>query len=455
MLVLVRKLRRLSIVNTVILHLATADFLLSLTTIPQAIFAFLGNPIGIKFFCQSAGFFAHCTYCSSTYLITILAILRCYSVTRPFEYRSKVYRSKVNRICFGAWGLSTAYSLTPVFGWGKYETGDFSQCICSFNPHKHPYNWFAFLVVFYVFPMILNTVAFVWTAKVLITRKNINIAAEREANRANTSDNSEESLERAKEKVTAPDDSGCTASVSTRVTNETILQTTFNTNKVERRHESDAGNITSVRVNIELQECSTTGINSQTRHSITNVHLNPCQIRYNRQGNRIEIDFQNNRERKIEEKRENKKREPRVKLVQTDKSNMDSNKKKLRKEKLGIKRSMDKVLIIAIFCACFVLLCGPTFIVKSWYAMDPDSVQEEAFNISTILSLLNSLINPFLYGLLSKEIRSDIKKLLTSQSVNVSRKLAFWKRKKQQLGRNAIGVEDVDSPSPAKPDNLA
>lgn len=71
-----------------------------------------------------------------------------------------------------------------------------------------------------------------------------------------------------------------------------------------------------------------------------------------------------------------------------------------------------KFLVVGIFSLVNFVLYGISFIVKTKYAFAPQSVGEDIFAVSNFVTLSILFVNPFLYGLLSKEIRTDVKKLI-------------------------------------------
>jgi len=71
-----------------------------------------------------------------------------------------------------------------------------------------------------------------------------------------------------------------------------------------------------------------------------------------------------------------------------------------------------KLVFVIIFSILNILLYGIAFIVKSQQALSPESVSETALTIYSFVSVINLLINPFLYGLLCNEIRQELKELL-------------------------------------------
>ncbi|KAK3753641.1 hypothetical protein QZH41_014754 [Actinostola sp. cb2023] len=171
--VLARKLRRLTVGNLMILHLAVGDFLLLATSVPHVFLSMLRSPLIFEpFLCQWTAFFNRFFFALSMYLITVMAITRCYSVLKPFDYRANVFPSIVNRICLGAWLVCLILSMTPFFGWGEYEVID-GQCWCTVDSSKYPYNWFTFFSLVFALPMLVNILVFTSTVKVLISRKKI------------------------------------------------------------------------------------------------------------------------------------------------------------------------------------------------------------------------------------------------------------------------------------------
>jgi len=76
-----------------------------------------------------------------------------------------------------------------------------------------------------------------------------------------------------------------------------------------------------------------------------------------------------------------------------------------------------RLIIVMLLFASFFVLCSPSFIVKSFYALNPDAVPAGVLSFAGIMNLLNSFLNPFLYGLMNNEVRKDLGKLFT-----------FWRR---------------------------
>lgn len=454
-LVLVRKHHRLSIVNTLILHLSTADFMVSSTSIAQAVLAMFGSPLASGFFCKVGGFIARFTYCSSISLITIMAISRCYSVVKPIEYHTNISRSQVNKICFGAWGLSLISSATPIFGWAKYEPSHYGQCMCTFNSHNYPYNWFIFCFVFYAFPSIVNIVVFGWTAKVFV-RRNIITSAKKQIENEKRSQTSTVPNSDLSTTTTATSTGVCFDTLNDGIGNQTSNMVVVEVhadihtsgesenqacqqakrgskirprvwfkqaNKIGGEREIDTKQIEATEeITIDAEIHIVTEFDA-TEEDITQIDTKKIDQIAERKESEIAIqaeivdvvsDSMDTEEdiMKIEEDVPSTTNTERVPPLQ--RYNPDSTQTPQRLQPTTRKKviSRHKVLLVAIFCASFVLLCGPTFFVKSWYALQPLSVPEIAFSISSLISFVNLVINPFLYGLLSQEIRSDIRKLL-------------------------------------------
>lgn len=112
-----------------------------------------------------------------------------------------------------------------------------------------------------------------------------------------------------------------------------------------------------------------------------------------------------------------------------------SRRKKLSRKSL--KRDMRSCVVVLLF-ASFVVFCSPSsFIVWSVYALNPDAVLTSAFAFAWVMTAVNSLINPFLYGLMNEETRKEIRKILNVCCRRVMVRTDNWMR------RRYIGESDI------------
>ncbi|KXJ11620.1 hypothetical protein AC249_AIPGENE10573 [Exaiptasia diaphana] len=430
---------------------------------------------------------------SSIYFITIMAACRCYSVTKPFQYRANVMLSKINKICFGAWCFALVLAVMPLIGWGEYEPAAYGQCRCSFNSYKYPYNWFIYCLLTYVIPIVLNSVFLIAITKTLQSQRH-----KMKAIRINRARNVFASFKKSQIDVNFPREKGVCHVIGYKEEVETSSSTK---SKAFQRCENVQGIIKNIEVHrnpSDSQESPTICLgNQETGEKVPKVKIRKSRSSTSSESN----DGHNKTEERNEENFEKAETRSRQEFLQPhqesaglhniavksrnenqadleskDERRKGENKKKVEtmthcqlgfqqhlesitfhprnaingirnenhlesivkdercssenEENLGI--TMDqgnntvtralktqhkqvskdfKVLVIALVFSSFVVLCSPTAVVRSWYALSPDAVPLNAFNVVDFLGAVNSLANPFLCALLSKEIRSDIKKL--------------------------------------------
>jgi len=179
--VLTRKVRRLSVYNTLILHLSLTDFILSASSTILTISILTSSQVVSSAICQIVHVVVRTTYNCSMYFIAILAACRCYGVLKPFSYRANIYPSKVNKICLTVWCFSFAFALTPIVGWGKYEPVK-GQCTCSLDSHTYLGKWMETLTIFYIVPTLINILSLISTAVALANRNKPNPLTARKEN---------------------------------------------------------------------------------------------------------------------------------------------------------------------------------------------------------------------------------------------------------------------------------
>lgn len=65
-------------------------------------------------------------------------------------------------------------------------------------------------------------------------------------------------------------------------------------------------------------------------------------------------------------------------------------------------------MIVSLLFLAYVIGCGPTYVVWTWFALDPKSVPRTAFVIFRLFAGAQSVANPFIYGFMNTEIRADV-----------------------------------------------
>ncbi|XP_031565836.1 probable G-protein coupled receptor 101 [Actinia tenebrosa] len=73
-----------------------------------------------------------------------------------------------------------------------------------------------------------------------------------------------------------------------------------------------------------------------------------------------------------------------------------------------LKKELKANVIISLLFTAYVIGCGPTYVVWTWFALDPKSVPRTAFLSFRFLAGIQSVINPFIYGFMNSEIRADV-----------------------------------------------
>jgi len=533
--VLVYRLRRLSIGNTLILHLTVADFLVSLSGIPHALTVLTQSPLASSYLCELTAFSHRFSYFSSIHLLTILTACRCYGVARPFKYRLQIRRSRVNKACLGAWLFSLIFASTSLLGWGEYEVID-GQCWCAVDSHKHPIQWMVTLVMFYILPTIINSVMFIATAVFIKTRSTTILTTTTTKkfpstrNKISRTSTTSSSLQRSDGIEVYPEGVHGTFTSKSRDksprTDKTLhsenpnnstpnvaeccskeiqqspLQTGVKSAESEVEHKGKQQTCQKIRVQVDINTCRGHNSSADDIFSTRTQNKKTHKIHYQRKSSKIEIHLETINEQeacpvtknieeddKIDE--ENKHRN-KSKLYQGTMTHIDKQQKgtaqqcptndhdskdtgekcnenieehescsnkikfkednrrndsyetmKLRHETSNQKQREDttinqfstgikdntnttdkqfhvgkspkkdlKMLILVLLFSSYAVLCGPSFFVKTIYAIIPSSVPDNAFLISSLMNTLNALTNPFLYGLMSNEIRTELRKLL-------------------------------------------
>ncbi|KXJ13811.1 hypothetical protein AC249_AIPGENE4862 [Exaiptasia diaphana] len=375
------------------------------------------------------------------YFITILAIVRCYAVLKPYKYRVNCVPSRVHKICAAAWVWALVFALMPYVGFGKYESH--GSCYCLLDTKKYPYSWLFYCIVNYIIPTVVNGVAFVSTAKKLKIKDNFT-TPNYALNSLPVKSASPLSLLRSKRNksvLNEPFEMQDTTTVE--VTDEPATIFPDPSGEIERKSPID--NKLTVKVNIEIdpdsaaQQRYSTKRNSKQnqRKSVIRImpmsepHLQSIDDSKVEVGKICTVQASGTFEEPSKTKKEHdihllnitKKKSD---LENTTRDNENQNPEELRSipnqfsqqfdhiKKHQRKKSAKKdkqVLKIALFFLSYVLFYGPMVVFRSWYAVMPEDVPKTALAAAQILPSVNSLINPFIYGYLSEEIRHDIKQL--------------------------------------------
>lgn len=159
LIVVLLRASRLSVANLLVLHLTLADFLTFITLGPFFLTSvFMSSQVHeYPILCQVTGFLGRLTNTLSMYMITFTCLARCHSILWPLWHRSNIYKSKINRMATGVWCFAITISIAPFLGLGEYELID-GQCWCQMNSNKYPFNWFAYLTLVFLLPLVVNAI---------------------------------------------------------------------------------------------------------------------------------------------------------------------------------------------------------------------------------------------------------------------------------------------------------
>jgi len=350
----------------------------------------------------------------------------------------------------------------PLLGWGEYGVID-GHCWCSLNPNKDTLNWMVVLAMFYLIPTVLTSAMFVATGlsfkaqrNRILAMKNQDIASRPSKNISSSitfsslqrSDGVEVYPEGARGTFTpkTPDQIlPCTESHhSVHTTNtatlsdyccedlqQSQLETAEKSSEAEVEHENEQQTCEKIRVQVDINTC---GIN--LAHKDKQVHIKKHSV-YFHKGNcssqtethleTIEEIASCSNETSYEEKKDENQNttKRRQGLHMKERKNtpeqiptfLRENKNAFKEEKQptsrGPKRDVKMGILVLLFSS-YALLCGPSFFVRTIYSFNPNAVPRNAFLVALFMNTLNSFTNPFLYGFMSYDIRTEIRKLLCS-----------------------------------------
>uniref|UniRef100_H3CBM4 Rhodopsin n=1 Tax=Tetraodon nigroviridis TaxID=99883 RepID=H3CBM4_TETNG len=141
--------------NLLVVNLAVADFLMSLTQSPVFFVASLHRhwPFG-ELACELYAFCGALFGIASMMTLTAIAVDRCLAVTRPLARLGGVSPGRVRLVLAGVWLYSLCWSLPPFFGWSAYvPEGLQTSCswdYMSFSAAVRSYTVLLFTFVFFV-----------------------------------------------------------------------------------------------------------------------------------------------------------------------------------------------------------------------------------------------------------------------------------------------------------------
>ncbi|KAM6918306.1 melanopsin-like [Xenentodon cancila] len=145
--------------NLLVVNLAAADFLMSLTQSPAFFVASLHRRwVFGELACELYAFCGALFGITSMMTLTTIAADRCLAITRPLVAPGGVSRRRVCTAAVGAWLYSLGWSLPPFFGWSAYvPEGLQTSCswdYMSFTTAVRTYTILLFIFVFFI-PLLL------------------------------------------------------------------------------------------------------------------------------------------------------------------------------------------------------------------------------------------------------------------------------------------------------------
>ncbi|GAA6235094.1 melanopsin-like [Lates japonicus] len=141
--------------NLLVVNLAAADFLMSLTQSPVFFVASLHRRwVFGELACELYAFCGALFGITSMMTLTAIAVDRCLAITRPLALLGGVSRRWVLAVLAGVWLYSLGWSLPPFFGWSAYvPEGLQTSCswdYMSFTATVRTYTILLFAFVFFV-----------------------------------------------------------------------------------------------------------------------------------------------------------------------------------------------------------------------------------------------------------------------------------------------------------------
>ncbi|XP_015260361.1 PREDICTED: melanopsin-like [Cyprinodon variegatus] len=141
--------------NLLVVNLAMADFLMSVTQSPVFFVASLHRRwVFGEFACELYAFCGALFGITSMMTLTAIAVDRCLAITRPLVLLGGVSRRRLCVVVMGVWVYSLGWSLPPFFGWSAYiPEGLQTSCswdYMSFTVTVRTYTIFLFVFVFFI-----------------------------------------------------------------------------------------------------------------------------------------------------------------------------------------------------------------------------------------------------------------------------------------------------------------
>ena len=117
--------------NAVIVSVAFSNVLIGALVMPfTAITWYNGFPPFSDDVCSFNGVLTSLSEASVSYGVLAVSLDRCAAMSRPLQYNHFINRRSISVMLCILWSLSLAFSIIPIFGWGKYiYSNDFDICM--------------------------------------------------------------------------------------------------------------------------------------------------------------------------------------------------------------------------------------------------------------------------------------------------------------------------------------
>ncbi|KAK5611930.1 Melanopsin [Crenichthys baileyi] len=147
--------------NLLVVNLAVADFLMSVTQSPVFFVASLHRRwVFGEFACELYAFCGALFGISSMMTLTAISLDRCLAITRPLALLGGVSRRRLCLVTVGVWVYSVGWSLPPFFGWSAYiPEGLQTSCSWDYMSFTVTVRTYTLLLFFFVFFIPLAVIA--------------------------------------------------------------------------------------------------------------------------------------------------------------------------------------------------------------------------------------------------------------------------------------------------------
>jgi hypothetical protein len=404
---LLRRASTLSCFNILVVHLATADLLVFLTTAPFLVLTVQSPRHAFaSVLCQGTAFFNRFTTISSMFILTVMSSSRFYSITKPFSYRIHVKPSKINVVCIFAWFLSLVLSVTPLMGWGEYEPMD-GQCWCALDSAKYKYNYLTVLILAFCVPTTLNCYFLVRILTTMRARRKIKQdRLDHVRNKTNLSGNRKRDSDQKQQDnsihlVAYKLDSG---------------EITHTSDDRKRKDESESPNYADVESLKVSSKCVLSGLQppvlkpQKEEDDVDSNNVSTTKAMFNVRKSFMQSINNDNQSYDVEK---NYADFQKTKLTTSQVEATESNHGDA--VRIAVSQNTIKAFYITLLLfLIYILCCGPTYFVWTWLSFSNSlgsAPPWALFPVFRTLAGLQSVANSVLFGIRDQQIRTEVVKL--------------------------------------------